>query len=107
MIKVLPIKNLLSIRLWLLSNLCVTKVTKKVTQLTAGTAIERSDLATRKLLKMLADWFKRNGIKNGKLENIFAPATTSLLDLAVYSVLGFDPISINAFVMPHTSPVNK
>lgn len=29
-------------------------VTIKVTQFTAGTAIDRSDFATRKLLKMLA-----------------------------------------------------
>ena len=60
MIKIAPAKNLLSIRLGAdlplcaaslyASNLAVTKVAMNVTQFTIGTAIDRSDLATRKLL---------------------------------------------------------
>lgn len=54
MTNVLPAKNLESIKLCCFRSLWVTNVTRKVIQFTAGTAIDKSDLATKKLLKMLA-----------------------------------------------------
>ena len=96
------------------SSLAVTKVAIKVIQLTIGTAIDKSDLATRKLLKMLAPQLTRNGIKNAHFVNILTPSLSSFLSLssfsfyaAAYSSSSLEPTSINAFVDPQINPVTK
>ena len=71
-----PKKNFASRRLSPLRQLCATNVTMKVMQFTAGTAMDSSDLATRKLLKILAHWFSRKGTRKPKFANIFKAALT-------------------------------